>query len=180
MFFFQGVYEWKAKIDAKCKLQIAGCFTKNIKCFDTSSSIYVNNNNCSRGGKPKYLPCADSECPALTTDTDPKYMGCYADYHHRLFNYIITTDGPLFTKSTCATKCKGFTHYGVQFFGAECFCGLEHESYKSQGLSKGCTNKQGGWWSIDVWEVNSNSGKNNFFFSRAIFFFSLFICVIMM
>ena len=135
-----------------------------MQCFDIQSQKDKPNTHCVDVTKPKYAMCgASNDCPAITTDTDSRYKGCFQDYANRVFNHLeVKTDGTKWDKSTCETACTGFMYYGIQYNGKECFCGLPNEKYDTQGASLGCGSKQGGSWSIDVYEVDPSMRKNPF------------------
>jgi len=155
---------WVAKDDAKCARHVKGCVTtkpEQMRCWDHTAMDWENDSKCD-ATKPKFAMCAAANaCPALTDDSgDTKYKGCFADYHNRIFNYVQTkTDGSVFDKATCSTECIGFAHYGIQFNGKECFCGLPSEAFDTQGPSLGCGLKKGGSWSMDVYEVDASLGE---------------------
>jgi len=144
--------------DAKCIRHTKGCVTKKpakMKCFDHETTSDKDDSACAT--KPKYAMCTNSqECPAQTSDSgDSRYKGCFADYGNRVFNHKeLKTDETLWDKASCETACTGFKHYGIQYHGKECFCGLPHEVIDTQGTSLGCGSKKGGSWSIDVYEVD--------------------------
>jgi len=145
---------WKEADGAKCKRHIKGCVTKELKCYDYKNVADKTDVFCAMA--KEYQMCTGA-CPALTSDSgDLSYKGCFADYGNRVFNHKeLKTDGTLWDKASCQTACTGFKHYGIQFNGKECFCGLPHEAIDTQGTSLGCGSKKGGSWSIDVYEVDS-------------------------
>ena len=81
-------------------------------------------------------------------------VGCYVDVENRVFNhYEEMVDGNLWTPDTCITACAGFAHAGVEFHGAECWCGLEVESPDKYGSSSDCADGLGSDWAIDIYTV---------------------------
>jgi len=155
---------WAGIHDAKCARHLKGCVTKDpeqMKCYDHTAMDWENDSKCD-ATKPDVAVCSKADaCPALTDDSgDAKYKGCFADYNNRIFNHVTTkTDGTVFDKATCQTECIGFAHYGIQFNGKECFCGLPSELFDTQGPSLGCGLKKGGSWSMDVYAVDASLGE---------------------
>ena len=82
------------------------------------------------------------------------YVGCYNDIFNRVFNHhehIVNNE--LWTPQSCIDVCAGFARAGVEYFGRECWCGLENENPEKYGSSAQCSEGIGGEWSIDVYDV---------------------------
>ena len=101
----------------------------------------------------------------LCNETDPRYIGCYADDGFRDLDKIPRLDhgSQRFTISSCNNECKGYRYFSLQF-GGQCFCGDEYATapkyQKRPDEECGGVSGDGGFWRNSIYETCSNINES--------------------
>ena len=127
--------------------------------FDLTSKCHLQSSNSEK------LKFQDGFNTRQCNETNPRYIGCYADDRYRDLDKVPWLDNSLqrFNISSCNNECQGYRYFSLQY-GGQCFCGDAYATapkyQKRPDEECGGVNGDGGFWRNSIYETCDNINES--------------------